>query len=485
MQNNILTKILITILILIYLTLFLLITINGRWSDGDEVHYLLVSSSIIRDCDLVLNNNYKNKDYFEHHGNEEKPHAYPGKNDELRPAHGILTSVIIAPGYGLSIIAKKIFGFNSNRYFLFFPRLTILIIHIVFSLVLIKFLQILKFSKNISILCVILFSIQLPIIIYSQSIYSDLLASYFILTGITGLLLFNENNRHGWLIAGSIFFGLSIFIHSKLIILTTILILSNLIYLHFKFKKIETFRNIDWIKVTYYRKTLYGLIFPWLFFLFGNILMKIYWFGKFLFDGVGNYTKKSGYLSLIENPLRGWLGQWLDIEVGLIPNAPLFILIFVGLFVWFKNHKSSFLVIVPATLAYLLLNASTEFWDGGFCPPGRHLLISIPILLPGLCWILHLSQKMKWLRWVIGILTFLSISLSSLIPFVGRRGLPYFKGYNIYWRTILNFLRLDVIEPIISLNFFKPDIFDYIAGTGIFILLLGIGVYLHRNYIKI
>lgn len=484
MQNNILTKILITIIIIIYIILFFFIVINDRWSDGDEVHYLLVSSSILRDGDLVLDNNYNNKDYFEHHSNEEKPHAYPGRNGELRPWHGILTSTILVPGYGLSVLTKKITGFTSNQYFLFFPRLTILIIHIISGLILIKFLQIQKFNKNISILCVILFTIQLPIIFYSQSIYSDLLAAYFILAGLTSFLLFNKNNKHRWLIVCGISFGLCIFLHSKLIILTGILILSCFIYLHLKFKKDQLFKTINWIKIKHYRKYLFCLLIPWLIFLIGNVLMKIYWFGDFLLDGVGQGIETDTVLSLIKNPFQGLLGQWLDVETGLIPNAPLFALIFTGLFVWLKKNKPTFLLIAPPVLLYLFLNSSTKFWRGGFCPPGRHLLISLPILLPSLCYLLQLSKKIKWLKWLIGILTLFSIILSSLIPFVGRRGLPYSDGYNIYWRTILNFLKLDFLEPIIFLDFLKPGMVDYLLGSGIFILLFGLGFILKKKIDK-
>ena len=42
----------------------MLVVNNDRWSDGDEIHYLLISSSLLKDGDLILDNNYENKDYF-------------------------------------------------------------------------------------------------------------------------------------------------------------------------------------------------------------------------------------------------------------------------------------------------------------------------------------------------------------------------------------------------------------------------------------
>jgi len=536
MRNLYLTRILIAILVIIYFFLFWVVFTNERWSDGDEVSYLLYTSSIFKDGDLVITNNYENKDYFTHHSHEESPHSYKDMYGELRPLHGILLPIIMTPAYGLSIIGKNILGFESNRAFLFSPRLTILIIHIFFSIILINFLRTIGFSKNISILTVILYLIQLPIVIYSQAIYSDLVAGYFIMTGIFGVLLFVKNYKYKWLILTGFIFGLSIFLHSKLIILTAFLIFSSFIYLNFNLGENNSFKNKNWFKSKYYRKIIYSILGPWLFLLISNVSMKFYWFGTFNFDGIrpdymrqlykfiknplGSlfgkelgtklwiisiiiililifivsfiwFKKKKSfflYLSLllfiiliaISYPFKGLLGTWLDIEVGMLWNAPVFSFIFVGLFIWFKKQKSSFLLITLAILAYMLLKARYR-WNPGFCPPGRYLLVCIPSLLPSISWVLCSARKINWLKWVVGILTFLSIVLSSLIPFVGRMGLPYSDGYNIYWRTILKFLRLDFIEPYISLNFLEPKTYYYITGFGIFILLFILGFYLQRK----
>lgn len=540
MQSLVVTRILTLLLIIIYISLFFFVVSNERWSDGDEVSYLLFASSILKDGDLVITNNYENKDYFTHHSHEESPHSYKDRHGELRPQHGILLPIIIAPAYELSLISKNFLGFESNRAFLFFPRLTLLIIHIFFSIVLINFLRTLGFSKNISILTVILYLIQLPIVIYSQAIYSDLIAGYFIMTGIFGVLLFAKNYKYKWLILTGILFGLSIFLHSKLIILTAFLIFGSFIYLNFNLGENNSFKNRNWFKSKYYRKIIYSILGPWLILLIANVSMKFYWFGAFNFDGL-RPQYMAGFSSFIKNPFgslfgkelgtklwiisiiatfilifiglfiwfkkkksffiylllllfivlialsypfTGLLGQWLDIEVGVLWNAPVFAFIFVGLFIWFKKQKSSFLLIAPAILAYMLLKARFG-WYPGFCPPGRYLLVCIPSLLPGISWILWSNIKIIWMRWFVGITTFISLVLSSLIPFVGRIGLPYSKGYNIYWRTILKFLRLESLEPIISLNFLNPGIYDYIIGTGIFILLLGLGFYLQRKLSKI
>jgi len=540
MRNLYITRILVAILVIIYLLLFFFVFTNKRWSDGDEVHYLLVTSSIIKDFDLVLDNNYENKDYFTHHSHEESPHAYSDRHGELRPAHGILTSIIMVPGYWLSLATKDILDFESNRAFLFFPRLNMLSLHIIFSIILIYFLRTLGFNKNISILGVILYLIQLPVVIYSQAIYSDLIAGYFIMMGAFGILLFTRTGRYRWLVISSIFWGLTIFLHTKIIVFSTLLIPSSFIYLHLIFKKNDEYSIKNWFTKGHYRKIACSILIPWFSLSIAYILMKFYWFGAFYFDGMGDPALKGGYLYLIKipftrgpfsrwlntkmgltlimitvililsglyflikkkkftylliiilavlvaiaYPFMGWLGQWLDIESGLIPNAPLLALIFTGLIIWFKKHQLSFLLIIPVTIAYLFIKASIS-WYPGFSPAARYLMISIPVLLPALCWVLWSARKINWLKWLVGILALLSIVLSSLIPFVGRMGLPYSDGYNIYWRTILNFLRLDSIESVISFNFLKPKAhYDYI-GIGIFILLFSLGFYLHKKLSKI
>lgn len=538
MQKSVRTKILVSLLIIVYFSLFLLTLSNERWSDGDEVSYLLFTSSLLKDGDLVINNNHENKDYFAHHSNEESPHSYKGRNDFLRPLHGILVPIIMTPAYGLSLVSQKIFGFQSNRAFMFFPRLTMLMLHVIFSLILINFLKNLGFSKNISMLGVILFLIQLPIVIYSQAIYSDLLSGYFIMTGIFGVLLFLKHYNYWWLVLSGTFFGLSIFLHSKLIVLTTLLIFSSLIYVYYIFSKDTEYITKYWFKSGYFRKVIYILLGIWFFFLTLNISMKFYWFGSFNFDGRKPESTKL-FLSLFKNPLRiifnkelsdklwiillvlgfiilfftlsfkikryksfflltllfiilaalaypfhGWMAQWLDIEIGMFWNAPVFIFLFPGLFIWFKKHRPSFLLIAPAILVYMLLKARYG-WYAGFCPPGRYLLVIVPALLPGICWILHAGTKIKWVRWLIVVFTIMGLVLSSLIPFVGRMGLPYGDGYNIYWRTILKFLRLETMEPVISLNFLEPRKYYYYAGLILFTILFILGFYLHKRLLII
>jgi hypothetical protein len=482
-----LNKILIAVIIIILICQLLLLYNNERWSDGDEVHYLVVTSSILNDCDLILDNNYENKDYFLHHAHEEEPTAYKGKYGELRPPGGILISIIMVPAYKISLMAREIFSFQSNRSFLFFLRLTILAVHIIFSIILIRFLRAIGLSNNISLLSVILFLITLPIVVYSQAIYADLISAYFVMIGIFGILLFSNSKKYMWLIMSGLFFGLSIFLHSKTIILTAVLIISSLLFL-FSFGYRIKFNNYRVWFNSYsgkFMKTLISLLVPYFLALIINFIIKIYWFGNISFDGVGQKIGNHGLLSIAGNPVQGFLGQWLDIEVGLIPNAPLFSLIFIGLFIWFKKNKPTFLLIVPGTLIYLFFNASYYHWHAGFSPSGRYLLIVLPILLPAISYILKVSKDLIWLRWLTFLLSFLSLLPTLLIPFVGRRGLPYSDGYNIYWRTILRFLRLEFLESYISLNFFNPGTYDYVVGVTIFIFMLVIGFFLQRNIHRI
>jgi phosphoglycerol transferase MdoB-like AlkP superfamily enzyme len=108
-------------------------------------------------------------------------------------------------------------------------------------------------------------------------------------------------------------------------------------------------------------------------------------------------------------------------------------------------------------------------------------MIVIPLLLPSIAHTLEISKKVIWLRWLIGVLALLSLLLSSLVNFVGRRGLPYFKGYNIYWNTILKYFGVEPTESFSVLNFFNPTFFDYLVGIIIFLALLSLGYYLQRK----
>jgi len=88
----------------------LLMTGKGVSFGGDEPHYLLMSHSLIKDADLDLANNYKNKDFGAYMSAESpiRPHTVPGKKEGSRYSfHSPGIAVLLLPFYALGLALGK------------------------------------------------------------------------------------------------------------------------------------------------------------------------------------------------------------------------------------------------------------------------------------------------------------------------------------------------------------------------------------------
>lgn len=184
------------------------------WSNGDEMHYLTTTQSIIKDRDLSLRNNYENKDYFEHHANLESPHIIKDLNGNWRSFHGVLTSVLAVPGY----LVKGLRGARS----------IILLINFLFALALVWTLKLSKLNVTISIFTVSFFLLQPVILFFSNAIYPNLISG-FLGTFITTLLLYYsikkfDKNNVKFVILSSILGGFLGYLHTKMFLLGLIIL---------------------------------------------------------------------------------------------------------------------------------------------------------------------------------------------------------------------------------------------------------------------
>ncbi|MCX6566689.1 MAG: hypothetical protein NTW38_09790 [Candidatus Aminicenantes bacterium] len=88
----------------------LLMTGKGVSFGGDEPHYLLISHSLVKDADLNLANNYKNKDFESYMppGAPIRPHTVPGKKPGSQYSfHSPGISVFLLPFYALGLALGK------------------------------------------------------------------------------------------------------------------------------------------------------------------------------------------------------------------------------------------------------------------------------------------------------------------------------------------------------------------------------------------
>lgn len=401
---------------LVLFNLYFALFYNRFWSNGDEVHYLTVTSSLIQDKDFNLTNNYANKDYFSHHPVEEPPHAIVDKASQLRPFHSVLLSILTIPGYH----ALNLSG----------ARINMLVLHF-FGLWLIWIL--LKkqgFGDNVSTGVLALYLTACPVLIYSTVIFPDLLQGYLV---ASVLLLLNYSrtevkNQQIYLIAASALSGLGVFLHLKLLLLTGLILLTWIL--------IEISKNFDYAKLkTYLLKTAY-IFTPYFIFLLLLGIINYRWYGSFSLSGpvVGAETEKMFRIW----PFQGFFGQLIDIESGMLWWAPGLAIWGTGFYTWFKKDRISFLTTTIPIIIFTLLVSTFVDWKAGYSPAGRYVIYLLPILIISAA---HTVQSL-FKHWAGKIVYALAIALNCILTyplfFSISFGYPFYQNTNWHWQFYYN-----------------------------------------------
>ncbi len=437
---------------------------NTYWSDGDEFHYIVMSESFVNDKDFNLENEFEEKNYLSHHGREEGPHGYFTKFGDLRSHHNILLPILIAPGY----IARGLLG----------ARIIVFVICLISLYAVLRYQEKLKFSKNLSKITTALFVIQMPIIVYSQYAYTDLISGYFVLWGSLFILSYLNSKKPFHLLLASTIFGLTSFLHIKIIQYAGLILGFFFIWhitkglKYFKLKKIFKNRK-NWINGVY-------TFAPWILLnlLFAYTMYR--WYGEFNPAAAHNlaianqdkYTTFYTYNPVII--LKNFFGLFIGGESGLLPNAPLFALLFPGLWIWFKKDRRSFFIFALPTILFFIRQTMFVKWRT-WGPPARYLMVMLPIMIPSIAYSLKYLSKKIIGKIIIAIISIISFVFYILLFKLMRGGYPSWTNYNTYWQSI--FVKIPGGESLSQLTFIdlinpnSNDIIKIIISVIIMVIL--------------
>jgi hypothetical protein len=346
---------------------------------GDEPHYLLITKSIVRDGDINLYNNYLQKDYWEFYPGELSWHAYPGKKGmtHLYSKHFPALPLLLVPAYWCSDQLGKIIpslGIHSPperniRILLARETMTLLTA----LLVTIFFLLAWELTGSLRVACYswLFFAFSLPILTYSQLLYSEIPVALILLLVLRQAAFKKLDSRKSmfWIglgIAVLPWFGVKYLIPAAAAFVMVI-------YLNWKTS----------LKPR-----------PRIFFLFGPLFISGALFFTFLLQLYGTISPLAVYVGVINTKAISFthnisfhaqeffstgIAYFLDQRVGLFIYSPLYILFIPGiafLIRRFKKEGIAFLLVAGTAWAFCTL---TNF-RGGYSPPGRSLLPIVPLL---------------------------------------------------------------------------------------------------------
>ena len=358
---------------------------------GDEPHYLTIATSLIRDGDLEIFNNYRDKDYLPfypwHLGDPRDPedmHALYGTGGNLYSKHSIGLPLMIVPamwlgGHGLAI------GFMMALSALLSTELWRLALDVTTSQSEASS-HTGRWRVGIATATWFLVVTASPLLFYSDQFYPEVPGALLVAVALRALL---PNTL-----------GTASFVRLALVV-------SLLPWFHLRYipiaTVIATWGLIRWVfpggsGPRPDRKVVHGSTRNWTGAILGTLIVAVaggslITLDMRLFGGIPA-VNDYGSVSLSNIP-AGALGLLLDRQYGLLTYGPVYLLALYGLLAlpgqlgWVRSAPMLTLLI-----SYFAFIASFSFWFGAFSPPSRMLVPVMPIFVAGLAVALH-----RWHGW--------------------------------------------------------------------------------------
>ncbi len=411
---------------LFFLSLFVYITLASglvfppQPFTGDEPHYLLITHSILKDGDINLYNNYRDKDYIEFYPGELEPHAYVGKKGDRfqYSKHFPALPVLLVPAYILGERVSRSIGESPNqiehkrRALIFFSRLPLCFLTawlgILFLLLVFDVTQ----KKGVSLIAWVLFSFTIPVLFYSHLLYPEIMAAILTIFTIRGMII-KKPVKAGRLVLSGVSIALLPWFGVKYLVLAAVLFGVSVIVLADTAKTSKILRkSLIFLSPILASAGCYILFF-WV--LYGNFSLASAYTGVSASPlPLNNISSPEPLVQIVSEMMRRFLGYFIDQKFGLFVYAPIFMLGMAGFYSLYKKKRREALLIMIVLGVYVLFSAG--FYWGGFCPPPRPLIPVLPIW--GLFLAAALAEKPSPFR---SITITLCASLSFLVVWAALR----------------------------------------------------------------
>jgi hypothetical protein len=432
---------------------------------GDQAFYLMIVSSLVEDGDLLLNNNYEHHDEDKFYVLAPRPPGYVGMSAPYPLPQQLAFSVarpekewygFHPPGLPLLLAPAWIVG---GWYSLWWPA-TIVFMCVVGGLLC---AQVFLLSYEVSGRLWIAWAVWLPIafsnpvMTYSFLIFTELTTGLFVLYVFRRLALGWDANGLIRLVTMGLCIGWIPWLAWRCVPLAAALA-GYAVLQWYRYRRSREPRPVralgsaaDGGSAGRRRGTL-GLVALLVSVMLSAMLMARY--NWFLY---GSLTPPIAVRELGPLPPFHWpwmgvaesirfattaFALFLDMQWGLLPYAPIYLLSFVGWTAmlrygqpWDRRLFKSMALFLP----YFLILVSYEIWEGRWCPPARFLTTLVPLLAIPLAWSL-LALSRGWAAWayraIYAALALVGLAIMVVMLFDSRQFWPSDRGVVFLWLAI-------------------------------------------------
>ncbi len=363
---------------------------NNRGFFGDQVHFLIMTESIIQDGDLNVKNQYQQETYWEYFHTPQRislePHLSKNRFDDQSPAwysiHNPGLAILLVPGFLLA-------GANGAAF-------TMILID--FLVIFLLWLWVYQTTKSVGgafLSAVVLFSS--PFFIGQIGyIFTDMPILAIILACLIILMFRRKQWWHYFVL--SLLLGVGFWIHIKI----TLIVFT--VYL-FALWQILINRKTN----RYFWLNIFALTVP-----VSILLVAFEWKIWQWYHTIVPYLPFAANQMFAVNPLRTFAAWLFDGAQGLFSVNPLFWLLLVGLPVWYyRNHRQLqqlFVIVCPTFFLFLTF----DDWCGGYSPSGRYIITFAPLLLPAIGYLFSTVLHYNFLKIITVFLLIIQILLSCV-----------------------------------------------------------------------
>lgn len=445
----------IVITIILFSSLLFARLYNNNSIGGDQVHYLVMTHSLLQDGDFDLKNDYQLKKYSTYWIDELDPHIptrqFGHESPKWYSLHNPGLPILIAP-------FVKFFGNKSSILVMVFISLLTIFLTYLWTK------QVTK-NKSGALLGASVILTSVFFIALNGYIFPNMLIAVLFLGAM--LLLEKEKITKAQLMLLGFILGIGPWIHVKVLLSFATIGLIAVVQILLS-KKAWKERSKDLLVLSVPALVLVGL-FEWkLHEWYGVILPSQTFAGDIIFF----VSAKDSLPAIL-----------FDATKGLFTNNPAFLLIFMGLPIWLhkapKQIFKLFLIIGPS----FFLQLTFLDWWGGWSPSGRYMIDILPILMPAVGYIVLIWKKL-WLKLIaLGLL--LTQLVFSLIYVVSKSNWVWAGVRNPIFETIekMTGLSIDKFMP-----HFKPELKIVFGGkylilwTFLIVAFLLLGYWYSRTF---